>query len=253
MQKIMCRVDALVIILIFVSWVSVAEAANPKVHGFVGHSAVTPAANVTVKLIDGESERVVDIVQTNFLGKYKFKEVRPGYYKISSGKVIREIMVKESNVRLDIDLSATDGAMNYANAGIAPTQSTQKTGKAPRSSAGPNNSELQSQIAGIWWGYSGSTERKIGLCPNGTYMDYSESSYSGGSYNQYGDQVGAWGAANQSSGQGNWTIQGDTHSGTIYVQYSNGQSLQMRYSQIGDPGCLSFDGNTLCRSSASCN
>ena len=84
-------------------------------------------------------------------------------------------------------------------------------------------------------------------------MDYSESSYSGGSYNQYGDQVSAWGAANQSSGNGNWTIQGDTQSGTIYVQYTNGQSIQMRYSQIGDPGCLSFDGSTLCRSSASCN
>jgi hypothetical protein len=252
MLKIMCRVNALVFILFFFSWVSVAEAAGPKVYGFVGHSSVSPAANVTVKLIDGESERVVDIVQTNFLGKYKFKEVRPGYYKITSGKVTREIMMKEDDVRLDIDLSSADGAMDYANAGKVETQSSQKKGGASRP-AGSNNSELQGQIAGIWWGYSGSTERKIGLCPNGTYMDYSESSYSGGSYNQYGDQVSAWGAANQSSGNGNWTIQGDTQSGTIYVQYTNGQSIQMRYSQIGDPGCLSFDGSTLCRSSASCN
>lgn len=252
MLKIICRVDTLVSILFFFFWVSVAGAASPKVHGFVGHSSVSPAANVSVKLIDGESERVIDIVQTNFLGKYKFKEVPPGYYKITSGKVTREIMMKEADVRLDIDLSASDGAMDYSNASKAATQSSPKAGEANRA-AGSNNLELQGQIAGIWWGYSGSTERKIGLCPNGTYMDYSESSYSGSSSNQYGDQVSAWGAANQSGGKGNWTIQGNTQSGTIDVQYSNGQSIQMRYSQIGDPGCLSFDGNTLCRSSASCN
>jgi hypothetical protein len=31
---------------------------------------VSPAANVSVKLINGESGQVIDIVQTNFLGKY---------------------------------------------------------------------------------------------------------------------------------------------------------------------------------------
>ena len=252
MLKVMCHITAVFFILFQFFGVSLAGAAGSKVHGFVGHSSVSPAANVSVKLIDGESERIIDIVQTNFFGKYKFKEVPPGYYKIISGKVTREIMMKEADVRLDIDLSAADGAMDYANAGKVATQSSPKAGKASRA-AGPNNLELQGQIAGIWWGYSGSTERKIGLCPNGTYMDYSESSYSGSSNNQYGDQVSAWGSANQGGGRGNWTIQGDTQSGTIYVEYSNGQSIQMRYSQIGDPGCLSFDGNTLCRSSASCN
>ena len=252
MLKVMCRITTAFFIVFLLFGVSLVEAASSKVHGFVGHSSISAAPNVSVKLIDGESGKIIDIVQTNFFGKYKFKDVPPGYYKITSGKVTREIMMKEADVRLDIDLSAADGAMNYANAGKAATQSSSKAGK-PSRAVGPNNLELQGQIAGIWWGYSGSTERKIGLCPNGTYMDYSESSYSGGSYNQYGDQVSAWGSANQSSGQGNWTIQGDTQSGTIYVEYSNGQSIQMRYSQIGDPGCLSFDGNTLCRSSASCN
>jgi hypothetical protein len=252
MLKVICRINVLVSILFFFFWVSVAGAASPKVHGFVGHSSVSPAANVSVKLINGESGKVIDIVQTNFLGKYKFKDVPSGYYKITSGKVTREIMVKEADVRLDIDLSASDGAMDYANASKAATQSSPKAGAPPRA-AESNNPELQGQIAGTWWGYSGSTERKIGLCPSGTYMDYTESSYSGSSNNQYGDQVSAWGTANQSGGKGNWTIQGNTQSGTIYVQYSNGQSIQMRYSQIGDPGCLSFDGTTLCRSSASCN
>lgn len=119
-------------------------------------------------------------------------------------------------------------------------------------SPGPNNATLQRQIAGIWWGYSGSTERKIGLCPDGTYRDYTESSYSGQSYNQYGDQTMAWGSASQSGGSGRWTITGTTQSGTIHVVYSDGNSRNISYRQINDPGCLSFDGNTLCRSQTGC-
>ena len=135
MLKIIYCVYTLVLILFFFSCFSVAEAAGPKVHGFVGHSSVSPAANVTVKLIDGESERVIDIVRTNFFGKYKFKEVQPGYYKITSGKVTREIMMKEDDVRLDIDLSSADGAMDYANAGKVATQSSQKKGVASKPGA----------------------------------------------------------------------------------------------------------------------
>ncbi|MFH2011245.1 MAG: hypothetical protein ABIJ37_00850 [Pseudomonadota bacterium] len=112
--------------------------------------------------------------------------------------------------------------------------------------AGPNDASLQRQIAGVWWGYSGSTERKIGLCPDGSYREYTESSYSGSSKEM------SWGTANQGGGSGRWTINGTTQSGNIYVTYSNGRSATIRYNQIGKPGCLSFDGNTLCRTSANC-
>ena len=118
--------------------------------------------------------------------------------------------------------------------------------------AGPNDPNLQRQIAGTWYGYSGSTERKIGLCADGSYRDYTESSYSGSSYNQYGSQTMAWGSGSQGGGSGSWTINGSTQSGTISVRYSNGTSKSIGYRQINNPGCLSFDGNTLCRSSASC-
>ena len=114
--------------------------------------------------------------------------------------------------------------------------------------AGRNNPSLQAQIAGIWWGYSGSTEREIGLCADGSYMDYTESGYSGRAQ----DPGGSWGSASQQSGQGSWTIQGDTNSGVINVRYNNGNTTQLRYRQIGDPGCLNINGNTLCRKSASC-
>ena len=118
--------------------------------------------------------------------------------------------------------------------------------------AGPNDPQLQKQIAGTWWGYSGSTERKIGLCPDGSYLDYTESGYSGRMHDSGGYQTGAWGAASQSGGQGQWTINGSTQSGTIHVRYADGSTANVQYRQINDPGCLSFDGNTLCRNSANC-
>jgi len=118
--------------------------------------------------------------------------------------------------------------------------------------AGPNDPNLQRQIAGTWWGYSGSTERRIGLCPDGSYKDYRESGYSGRSSNQYGTQTGAWGTASQSGGSGSWTISGSAESGTIHVRYANGRSAAIKYRQAKDRGCLIFDGNTLCRTSSSC-
>lgn len=126
------------------------------------------------------------------------------------------------------------------------------SGNSAAAPAGPNDANLQQQIAGKWWGYSGSTERRIGLCADGTYYDFTESGYSGQSHNQYGDQTMAWGSASQNSGQGRWIINGSTQSGTIHINYSNGESGNIQYQQINDPGCLSFDGNTLCRESASC-
>ncbi len=118
--------------------------------------------------------------------------------------------------------------------------------------AGPNDPNLQRQMAGLWWGYAGSTERSIGLCGDGTYFDSQESSYSGSSSNQYGDQTMAWGNASQGGGAGRWTVSGSAQSGTIHVRYSNGKNGDIQYRGMNDPGCLSFDGNTLCRKSAAC-
>ena len=119
-------------------------------------------------------------------------------------------------------------------------------------SAGSNEPNLQRQIAGLWWGYAGSTERSIGLCADGSYFDSQESSYSGRGFDSGGNETLAWGQASQGGGQGRWTISGSAHTGTIHVAYGNGSTANIVYQQINDPGCLSFDGNTLCRKSASC-
>jgi len=75
-----------------------------------------------------------------------------------------------------------------ARSSQAPTVKNE-AGRSP--SAAADSSKLANEISGIWWGYSGSTERKIGLCPNGRYQDYSESSYSGSSKDSLGIQAPA--------------------------------------------------------------
>lgn len=114
--------------------------------------------------------------------------------------------------------------------------------------AGSNNTQLAKEISGIWWGYTGSTERKIGLCPNDAYQDYTESSYSGRSADSLGNENLAWGTTNQNGGQGTWRVQGDFQQGTIFVQYTDGREIRIHYEQCGDVGCLLFNGYKLCRS-----
>jgi hypothetical protein len=137
--------------------------------------------------------------------------------------------------------------MQFKRTKGAPAPSA-KTGNTGSSSAEVESSKLASEIAGVWWGYSGSTERKIGLCPNGRYQDYSESSYSGSSKDSLGNPSTSWGAAGQRGGSGTWTIKGSYQEGIISVHYSNGNVTTIQYKQFGDPGCLLFNGNKLCRS-----
>ncbi len=219
-----------------------------EISGFVGHSSMQVAPNMTVKLTKGDSGQVVDIDETNFFGKYSFEDVSPGYYKLQVGDITRELMIKGSNEekRIDVDLSAKSGAMHY---GKAMKELDTNAKSAASGKPMTNNQNLASQIAGDWRGYAGSTERRIGLCPGGAYRDYTESSYSGGSYSNQG---AAWGAASQHGGQGSWAIQGDAQSGVISVRYNSGETTSLNYRQINDPGCLDINGNTLCRTSATC-
>lgn len=129
----------------------------------------------------------------------------------------------------------------------APGQQSGLQNTSPAAPGVVNPSELARQIAGKWWGYSGSTEKQIGLCPNGNYRDYSESSFSGNSFDSSGNLTYGWGTANQNSGSGTWSIQGDFQQGVIYVHYDNGNQVSIRYQQTGESGCLFFNGSKLCR------
>ncbi|MCP4077620.1 MAG: carboxypeptidase regulatory-like domain-containing protein [Gammaproteobacteria bacterium] len=219
-----------------------------KIHGFVGQSSTMPASGATVKLIQGSTGQVVDIVQTNFFGKYKFKNLNPGYYRLISGEITREVMLKKKDIRLDIDLSAKSGNMNYAKDGIQDLMNT-ISGKGTAGNAtasGPNDPNLQRYMAGSYFSFSGGgygshggSSNSLTLCPDGRFNRSSESGYSGGL-----SGGGSWGTANQSGNSGKWTINGDKMNGRITLFNADGSQHSFKYQDCSQEssGCFYFDG-----------
>ncbi|MFZ1947514.1 MAG: carboxypeptidase-like regulatory domain-containing protein, partial [bacterium] len=82
--------------------------------GYVGKSSALPAINENVLLLDAETGKPVDTATTNWMGKYTFSGVMPGFYTVTAGSVERKVLVKDQSQRLDIDLSAKDGVMDYS-------------------------------------------------------------------------------------------------------------------------------------------
>ncbi|HUU14827.1 MAG TPA: carboxypeptidase-like regulatory domain-containing protein [Terriglobia bacterium] len=210
-----------------------------KVSGYVGTSSTAAASGINVVLIDKATGTPVDSASTNFMGRYKFSDVRPGTYIIKAEKVTREVTVVQKDIRLDIDLSAAGGVMDYRKGAV-------EQSKASAPPAGPSDPSLMKAMAGEYYSFSGSTERKLMLCPSGTFFDSRESSYSG----SFGTDAGGWGAASGSAGSGKYAIQGNQQSGSMTFSYKNGKKAQVRYQAAGERGCYKFDGITFCYSGA---
>jgi hypothetical protein len=103
---------------------------------------------------------------------------------------------------------------------------------------------LMQQMSGVYYGfssaglsYSGGTERRVVLCPNGAYYSGSESSYSAGA-----GTSGAWGAAGQRADQGTWRVQGNINEGILTTIAANGKATEYRYRRCG--GDCIYIGNT---------
>lgn len=218
-----------------------------SIHGFVGKGPQTAAPGATVLLIDGPTGQPLASKEANFLGKYAFSGLQPGHYQIKVDDKVRDVVLAAEDKRLDINLASDDGSMNYAE-GAAEELAKSIAGAASGQAAppGPNDPELAKKMAGVWWGYSGSTETKIALCANGRFEDFSESSYSGSSTDAGGNETMNWGNANQAGGSGAWTIQGTAESGTISVNYDSGKTRTIQYRGAGEDGCRYFDGRKLC-------
>ncbi len=235
-------------LLIGIPWLAAKDKKSKdafKVSGFIGASSTSAAPGVNVVLIDKATGKPVDSVSSNFLGRYKFSDVKPGTYIVKCEKVEREVTVVAKDIRMDIDLSATSGVMDYGKGAAqqaAASSSGSSGGAAPP--VGPSDTALQQAMAGEYYSYSGSTERKLMLCANGSFFDSRESSYSG----SFGTDQGNWGAASASAGSGNYSIQGTEESGTIQFSYKNGKKSTARYQSTGERGCYSFDGQTFCYS-----
>jgi hypothetical protein len=103
---------------------------------------------------------------------------------------------------------------------------------------------LMQQMSGVYYSfssaglsYSGGTETRVVLCPNGTYYRGSESSYSAGA-----GTSGAWGAAGQRGDQGTWRVQGNANEGILTTIAANGKATEYRYRRCG--GDCVYIGNT---------
>lgn len=226
------------------------KAKSYKVGGFVGRSTSEAAPGVTVVLIRAGAGETVGTDETNFFGKYSFKDVPPGFYILQVEQIRRPLEVKAKNVRLDIDLSAKGGAMDYTKTGMPALK--QALGQA--APPGPNDPQMMQMIAGEYYSFSGSTEKQVMFCPDGKFSDSSESSYSGVSGDSLGNQNLAWGAAGQKGGSGLWAIQGTSQSGTITLSYNGGKKVTIKYQAGPERGCYSFDGTTFCyKGAARCN
>lgn len=221
-----------------------------QISGFVGLSETQPASNTVLKLLDGESGKVMGMVETGFFGKYKFENLKPGLYVIQVKEFKTEVLLRDKNKRLDFDLSAKDGLKRGFTAekvlGALNAGGGSGAAVTPGAAPGPNDQGLMASFSGHFWGYSGSTEVNLTLCPNGLFAEQSEFSASGRMSDSTGVQTGAWGTASQSGLRGNWSIQGDLQQGTIVLAYANGKRQNVPY-RVVDSGCWSFNGRTLCR------
>lgn len=126
---------------------------------------------------------------------------------------------------------------------VQESASTGGTGEAIAPS-GSSNQQLIRQMAGVYYSfssaglsYSGGTERRVTLCPNGTYYSGSESSYSAGA-----GTGGAWGAGGQQSGRGTWRVQGNINQGILTTIDASGKATEYRYHRCGSD-CIYFGNN----------
>lgn len=250
---------ALVLSLILAATVALAQEKKKtyNVSGFVGKSTSEAAPGVSVVLLHKDSGDVVGTARTNFFGKYTIKDVPPGDYVLQVEKVQRALGVKDKNVRLDIDMSDASGVMDYARTGAVMIQKEneakaaaqgQTQAVAPGEPPGPSDPEMMNAIAGEYYHFSGSTEKKIMFCPDGVFSDSSESGYSGKGYDGIGNQNMAWGTASQNQGSGQWAIQGSAQGGTITLSYRSGKRVVTKYQAGREKGCYTFNGTLFCYS-----
>lgn len=225
------------------------KAKTYKVSGYVLKNVSEHIPNVMVTLVHKDSGEVVGTDKADFFGWFTFKGIPPGVYIVRAENVQRTFAVKNKNVRADIDLASPVGAPDLTKAalGIAAETAKGETG-GPGGDPGPTDPRMAQTISGEYYSFSGSTERKVMFCPEGTFFDSSESSYSGTGADSLGNQNMAWGSASQNQGSGKWAIQGTPQSGTITLAYKNGQKVAMKYQMGSSKGCYNFDGILYCYS-----
>jgi hypothetical protein len=226
--------------------------------GFIGKTPEVAAQNETVYLFDGRTDKAITSVGTNFFGKYAFSGLPPALYIVQVRDKKWGVLIKDRSERLDIDLSAPDGTMDYlghyvkkafpenggkqksaaGSADTAPFQAQSPDGgwpppyqRPPGRSTWEDSSpeKLLYKFAGRWDSATSNTLHNIYLKPDGSFEDSYEAGYSGQFVDQGGFQTGNWGTTGNEQTGGRWTIQGTLRQGTITLIYRNGKSTDYRY------------------------
>ncbi len=210
-----------------------------KIYGFLWQNDERPAVGVQVGLFDAGSGKLLAVTKSNFFGKYKFKNLQPGFYVVRTGKFSRTVLLQKRDANVHFDFSSPNGQKDFV------AMAAKDLNKQLNGDAGPTDPALTKWIAGNYYSYSGSTERRLMLCPNGVFYDSHESSFSGNSSDSLGNQTSAFGTANQGQGSGRWAIQGNRQQGTITFGYKGKQARKVQYHAIGD-NCFIIGGVKYC-------
>jgi hypothetical protein len=96
--------------------------------------------------------------------------------------------------------------------------------------------DLVQHFAGNWSNFTSNTSTWICFCPDGTYSEQYESSYSGNFNDGSGNNTGYWGTAGQDSDRGRWTVRGNKDAGTIIVRLANGKEIYYEYQVFVERG-----------------
>lgn len=232
-----------------------------KIEGFIGKSAQEAAPGELITLVDANTGRALNQVNSNFFGKYSFSQLSPGMYQVRVGQITRDVLLRNKSIRLDIDLSTPAGKMDYmkdamtelsktlaaesqqSSTGSAGSEGT--TGPVIRDASGwpppyqrpPGRStwedsspeKLLYKFAGRWDSATSNTLHNIYLKPDGSFEDSYEAGYSGQFVDQGGFQTGHWGATGNEQAGGRWTIQGTLRQGIITLIGRNGKRTEYRY------------------------
>ena len=95
---------------------------------------------------------------------------------------------------------------------------------------------LVKHFAGEWMWTNGYRTEWMMFFPDGTYSDQYEASYSGNFTDGGGNVTGNWGAMNQDSNRGRWTIQGTKDAGVITVVNTDGSQTRYDYKVFVEKG-----------------
>ncbi|MFH1075577.1 MAG: hypothetical protein V1753_01845 [Pseudomonadota bacterium] len=109
MKHIMLSMASCFMLLVCAAQISRAQSQASQgishdIWGVVGVSLSEPAASEQVLLFSSETNSLLDKTETDVMGRYRFSKLLPGKYRLVVKDIIKEVLLKQEDVRQDIDL-----------------------------------------------------------------------------------------------------------------------------------------------------